>query len=141
MINGVMLTIKGVQKYPGEEPQEMITQVPAEYFQRGQSQYVMFEETQEGFTENVKSMLKIKNNCVELTKKGLIQSHMTFVPEILYVSEYKTPFGGMQMGVRTKELRILDTEELIQIYIKYLLESEEQVIADCSIQITIREKK
>lgn len=141
MTKEVMLTIKGMQKYPGEEPSETITQVAAEFFERGQSQYVMFEESQEGFTENVKSMLKIKSNCVELTKKGLIQSHMTFVPETLYVSEYKTPFGSMQMGVRTKELRILNTEERIQIYIKYLLEAEEQVMADCNIQITIKEKK
>ena len=141
MTKEVMLTIKGIQKYPGEEPFETITRVEAEYFERGQSQYVMFEESQEGFTENVKSMLKIKSNCVELTKKGLIQSHMTFVPETLYVSEYKTPFGSMQMGVRTKELRILNTEERIQIYIKYLLEAEEQVMADCNIQITIKEKK
>ena len=118
MTKEVMLTIKGMQKYPGEEPLETRTQVAAEFFERGQSQYVMFEESQEGFTENVKSMLKIKSNCVELTKKGLIQSHMTFVPETLYVSEYKTPFGSMQMGVRTKELRILNTEERIQIYIK-----------------------
>ena len=66
---------------------------------------------------------------------------MTFVPETLYVSEYKTPFGSMQMGVRTKELRILNTKERIQIYIKYLLEAEEQVMADCNIQITIKEKK
>lgn len=140
MTKEVMLTIKGVQKYPGEEPLETVTQVPAEYFERGQSQYVMFEESQEGFTENVKSMLKIKNNCVELTKKGLIQSHMTFEPGSLYISEYKTPFGGMQMGVRTKDLRILKVEDRIQIYIKYLLEAEEQVMADCSIQITIKEK-
>ena len=132
MTKEVMLTIKGIQKYPGEEPLETITQVAAEFFERGQSQYVMFEESQEGFTENVKSMLKIKSNCVELTKKGLIQSHMTFVPET---------FGSMQMGVRTKELRILNTKERIQIYIKYLLEAEEQVMADCNIQITIKEKK
>ena len=140
MKKDVMLTIKGVQKYPGEEPLETVTEVPAEYFLRGQSKYVMFEEAQEGFTESVKGILKIKNGGVELTKKGLIQSHMTVVPDTLYVSEYKTPFGSMQMGVRTKELRILSTEERIQIYIKYLLEAEEQVMADCHIQITIREK-
>lgn len=141
MTNEVMLTIKGIQKYSGEEPLETITQTKAEFFQRGQSRYVMFEETQDGFTESVKSMLKIKSNCVELTKKGLIRSYMVFEPEQLYMTEYRTPFGGMQLGVRTRELQILETEDVINIQIKYLLESEEQVMADCSIQITIREKK
>lgn len=141
MTKEVVLTIKGVQKYPGEEPLETVTQVDAEYYERGQSQYVMFEEVQEGFTESVKSMLKIKNNCVELTKKGLIQSHMIFEPEALYMTEYKTPFGRMQLGVRTGELRVLETKDMSRIDIKYILESEEQVMADCSIQMTIRAKK
>lgn len=141
MTKEVMITIKGVQKYPGEEPLETVTELDAEYFQRGQSQYVMFEETQEGFTESVKSMLKIKNNSVELTKKGLIQSCMIFEPKQLYMTEYRTPFGGMQLGVRTKELWLSEEEAAIRIRIKYLLESEEQVMADCGIEITIREKK
>ncbi len=141
MTKDVMLTIKGIQKYPGEEPLETVTEVTADYFLRGQSRYVMFEEIQEGFTESVKSMLKIKNNCVELTKKGLIQSHMIFEPEALYMTEYKTPFGGMQLGVRTRELRVLESEDVIRIDIKYMLESEEQVMADCSIQITIKARK
>lgn len=141
MTKGVMLTIKGVQKYPGEEPLETMTEAEAEFFLRGQSRYVMFEEIQEGFTEHVRSMLKIKNNCVELTKKGLIQSHMIFEPEALYMTEYKTPFGGMQLGVRTGELRVLELEDVIHIDIKYMLESEEQIMADCSIQITIKAKR
>lgn len=141
MTKKVMLTIKGVQKYPGEEPLETVTKVEAEFFLRGQSRYVMFEEIQEGFTESVKSMLKIKNNCVELTKKGLIQSHMIFEPEAMYMTEYKTPFGGMQLGVRTKELRVLDAEDIIHIHIKYMLESEERMVADCSIQITIKARQ
>lgn len=141
MTKDVMLTIKGVQKYPGETPLETITEVEAEYFIRGQSRYVMFEEIQEGFTESVKSMLKIKNNCVELTKKGLIQSHMIFEPGAVYMTEYKTPFGRMQLGVRTRELHVLDAEERIHIDIKYKLESEEQVMADCSIQMTIKARR
>lgn len=141
MTREVMLTIKGIQKYPGEEPLETVTEAGAEFFLRGQSRYVMFEEIQEGFTESVKSMLKIKNNCVELTKKGLIQSHMIFEPKALYMTEYKTPFGGMQLGVRTKELRVLESEDVIRIDIKYMLESEEQVMADCSIQMTIKAKR
>ena len=140
MTKEVMLTIKGVQKYPDEAPLETVTEVEAEYFLRGQSCYVMFEEIQEGFTESVKGMLKIKDGSVELTKKGLIQSHMMFTPDTLCMTEYRTPFGMMLLGVRTKALRILEGDNLIRIEITYLLESEEQVMADSSIQITIREK-
>lgn len=140
MTKEVLLTIKGVQKYPGEKPLETITEVGAEYFLRNQSHYIMFEEKQEGFTESVKSMLKIKNNCVELTKKGLIQSHMTFEQNQFYASEYRTPFGSFPMEVSTEELRVLETDNKIIIDIKYKLESGQQPMADCSIRITIREK-
>lgn len=140
MTKDVMLTIKGVQKYPSEEPVETVTEVNAEYFLRGNSRYVLFEEKQEGFAESVKGMLKIKDNSVELTKKGLIQSHMVFEPDMLCMTEYRTPFGMMLLGVRTKSIRMLDAQNRINIDIQYLLESEEQILAESSIQITIREK-
>lgn len=140
MTKEVILTIKGVQKYPGEPPLETVTEVEAEYFLRNQSHYIMFEEKQEGFTESVKGMLKIKNDSVELTKKGLLQSHMTFERGQTYASEYRTPFGSFPMEVSTRELRVLETDRKMVIDIKYVLESGQQPMADCTIKITIREK-
>lgn len=129
------------QYYPGEEPQNSLTRVPAEYYLRNGSHYVMFEEIQDGFTEKVKGMLKIKKSSVELSKRGLVQSHMVFENDLRYTTEYKTPFGSFMMEVCTGQLKIAEGEDEISLEIKYSLESEGRSVADCLMKITITKKQ
>lgn len=141
MNKDVVIRMEAVQRYPGQEPECTVTEVQAEYYLRNQSHYVMFEEIQEGFKEKTKSMLKIKKNCVELTKKGLINSHMFFEESGTFATEYKTPFGGFLLDIHTGKLIILEMPHQIQIEIVYSLESQEQKVADCNIRIMIKEKQ
>lgn len=141
MTKDVVLRMEATQRYPGEEPQSSITQISAEYYLRNGSHYVMFEETQEGFTEKVKGMLKIKKGSVELSKKGLIQSHMLFEDDLRYASEYRTPFGSFMMDVCTHLLNVTEGEDKIAMEIKYSLETEGRPVTDCFIKITITEKQ
>lgn len=141
MTKDVVLRMEASQRYPGEEPQSSITEVSAKYFLRGQSHYVMFEEVQEGFTEKTKGMLKIKKGSVELSKKGLIQSHMLFEEDLRYATEYRTPFGGFMMDVCTHQLKISENQDRIVIEIVYSLETQGQPVTDCKIKILITEKQ
>lgn len=141
MTKEVLLTIKGLQRYAAQEPVETVTESEAEYFFKGQSHYVVFEEETEGFTEKTKSMLKIRENCVELTRKGLVESHMTFEPDKLYMTAYRTPFGVIMLGIKTKKLSIKHTISEIVIEAEYALESNDEHMADCNIGITIRERQ
>ncbi len=141
MTKDVVLIMDATQYFPGEEPQHSLTRVPAEYYLRNGSHYVMFEETQDGFTGTVKGMLKIKRGSVELSKKGLIQSHMLFEKDLRYTTEYKTPFGSFMMEVCTRQLKIAECENELSLEIKYSLESEGRSIADCLMKITLTEKQ
>ena len=141
MNKNVVIRIEAIQRYPGQKPEKTVTEADAEYFLRGGSTYVIFEECQEGFTEKTKSMLKIKNNSVELTKKGLIHSHMFFEKGVTFASEYKTPFGGFMLDMHTEKLVVKETQDEIVIEIEYSLETQEQAVADCNIRIKIIEKQ
>ncbi len=141
MNKDVLVRMEATQRYPGQEPERTVTEVKGEYYLRNQAHYVMFEEHQEGFTEKTKSMLKIKKNSVELTKKGLIHSHMFFEKQGVYATEYKTPFGGFLMEIHTKQLVIEEASDEMRIEIEYALKSQEQPVADCHIQIKIKEKQ
>lgn len=141
MTKDVVLIMDATQYYPGEKPQNSITKVPAEYYLRNGSHYVMFEETQDGFSEKVKGMLKIKKGSVELSKKGLIQSHMLFEKDLRCATEYKTPFGGFMMDVCTHHLKISECDKEISVEIKYSLETEGRSVADCLMKIVITEKQ
>lgn len=140
MTKEVTIKIKGKQHYPEGENLETVTESIGEYYLRNDSHYVMYEEKEAGFTESSKCMLKIRNNTVELTKKGLIQSRMVFEEGRLHMTEYRTPFGMVMLGVQTKHVRVLEEDNALAVQIEYGLEADEAHMADCNIQISIRSK-
>lgn len=140
MNKNVVIRIEAIQRYLGQKPEKTVTEAGGEYFLRGGSRYVIFEESQEGFTGKTKSMLKIKNNSVELTKKGLIHSHMFFEEGVPFATEYKTPFGGFLLDIHTEKLAVKEMPDEMLIEIEYSLETQEQLVADCNIRIIIKEK-
>lgn len=141
MNKDVAVRMEAIQRYPGQKPERTVTEVAGEYYLRNQTHYVIFEESQEGFTEKIKSTLKVKNNCVELIKKGLINSHMFFEEKGNFVTEYKTPFGGFLMEIHTKKLTVKENTDEMIVELEYALESGEAPVADCSIRIMIKEKQ
>ena len=138
MTKEVSIKIKGVQQYPEGEKLETVTEVPAEYYLRNDTQFVIYEESEAGFTENSKCMLKIREDSVELTKKGLIQSHMVFQKGKLHMTEYRTPFGMVLLGVNTKHIRIQKEENSLTIQIAYALEADGAPMAECDIHMIVK---
>ncbi len=140
MTKEVIVKIKGKQCYPEGETAETVTEVAGEYFLRNGIRYVIFEETEVGFTQSTKSMLKVRDNQVELTKKGLIQSNMVFEEGKQYATEYRTPFGMVPMEVKTEHIRIREEEDSFQVQISYELHSNEALLAECDIQIEVKSR-
>ena len=141
MTKEVEVTITGIQKYADHEDDDLKTSAEGEYYYRNGSHYILYEERPEGFTETTKSMLKLKDGCLEMTRKGLINTSMVFDKSKETVSRYKTPFGEMQLGIRTKDLSVIETEDVIRAKVAYDLEAEGRHMAECVIEIMIREYK
>ena len=140
MTKEVTVKIKGKQCYPEGENLETVTEVDGEYYLRNGAHYVMFEETEAGFTQSTRSMLKVRDRQVELTKKGLIQSNMIFEEDKQYATEYRTPFGMVPMEVKTRNIRLLEEENTLLVQISYELHANEALMADCDIQIQVKSK-
>ena len=139
MTKEVELMIKGVQKYADHVDDDLQTRAKGEYYYRNGSHYILYEEHNEGFTETTKSMLKIKDGVLEMTRKGLVNTSMVFEQGKETASTYKTPFGEMLLGIRTKELNVIETEDKIQIKVAYSLEAEGRHMAECEIEVVVRE--
>lgn len=137
----ITIKIKGKQNYPEGEAVETVTETTGEYYLRNGAHYIMFEETEAGFTQSTKSMLKVRGGQVELTKKGLVQSNLFFEEGKLHNTEYRTPFGVVPMGVKTKQLALLEEENALVIRIAYELQANQELMADCDICIQINSKK
>lgn len=140
MNKDVTIKIKGMQKYPEGERVETVTETSGEYFFRNGSHFVKFEEEVEGFTEVSKCLLKVKEDYVEMTKKGLVDSHMIFEKDKCHRTQYKTPFGVIMMGMQTKHIHMMEEENALAIQIEYELNAEEEHMADCSIRIMVKSR-
>ena len=140
MTKEVELTISGIQKYATHEDDDLRTKVQGEYYYRNGSHYILYEEHTEGFTETTKSMLKLKDGCLEMTRKGLINTSMVFDKGRDTVAHYKTPVGELVLGICTKGFYVQEKEERICIEIEYSLEAEGAPMADSRIRIEVRAK-
>ena len=136
----VVIRIKGLQKYPEGEQVETTTDAAGEYFFRNGSHYVKFEEAVEGFTEVSKCLLKVREGYVEMTKKGLVESHMIFEKGKCHRTQYKTPLGIIMMGMNTRHIHMMEEENALAIQIEYALEAEDEHLADCNIRIMVKSK-
>ena len=137
MTKEVEVTISGSQKYATHEDNDLKTIAKGEYYYRNGWHYVLYEERAEGFTEATKSMLKLKEGVLEMTKKGLINTSMVFERGRDTMSRYKTPFGEMQLGIRTKDLCVIEAENEIRAKVSYDLEAEGRHMAECVIEILV----
>ena len=139
MNRNVKLSISGLHRDAGGEDAGVATCYDAEYFKRNNSHYLLYEEPQEGFEENSKVRIKIKDDLMELTKQGVIRTLMVFERNKKHTIGYATPYGEMQLGIATKEINIEESEQVIKVCVEYTLEADGEHLSDCRIQLRIEE--
>lgn len=121
MTEKVKVTVIGTHA-PGTEQEDTIKSTCiGQYYEKGDKQYVIFEEEQEGFSEKVKTMIKFTHKNVAITKTGLLRSHMVFEQGMSHETDYNTPYGMMKMVVDTSSLSVMYTEDYIRMDIVYTL--------------------
>lgn len=140
----VTLVISGLhmesKNEDGGGDSEIKTVVPAEYFCRGDAHYLLYEERQEDSGESTQNRIKFKNNVLELTRIGFVDTHMIFEEGRRHETRYATPYGQLTMGIYTKKLSFEENVDGISIRVEYVLEMNGQHQADSQINIEIKEK-
>lgn len=140
MTKDVIITICGLQAGPDMdgEPIEMIT--TGEYFYKNGKHYILYEEVVEGEGHVTKNRLKVGEDYMELTKKGVVSVHMVFEKDKKNLTHYYTPYGSLMIGIDAKSVDIKETENEIAIEVAYALELNQEHAADCNIKINIKAK-
>lgn len=140
MTQEVIITICGLQAGPDAdgEPIEMIT--TGEYYYKNNKHYILYEEVIEGETSTNKNRIKIADGLMELSKSGLVSTHMLFEENQKNITHYHTPYGTLLMGIEAKKVDIVETENEIKVAVDYALEINQEHAADCDIMIKIKSK-
>ena len=95
----------------------------------------------EGFEGTTKNIIKLQEDCVDITKKGITNVHMVFEKNKKNVTCYETPFGSLMLGINAKDIKITEEENDISVDVRYALELNYEHLADCTIKMEIQSKE
>lgn len=137
MTKEVMIRIVGQHKGEDVEQEQLASAAAGVYYEKDGAHYVLFQETQEGFSQPIKSRIKLKGNTLEMTKQGPLNSRMVFQEGVVHNSVYATPYGQFLMGIHTKRFAMEEREDSLRIQVDYALELDDHFIADSRIDIFV----
>lgn len=140
MTKEVLISIRGLQFLEGQEEDDIETVQQGEFYLRNGSRYLIFDEYMEGFHEPVKNVLRYKDGELTLTKRGLLNVQMIFAEGRRNTTRYQTPYGVIMIGLDTGRVAFTENEQGFKLEVDYTLEANYQYVADCNIQIEVREK-
>lgn len=140
MTKEVLVSISGLQFADGadSEPIEVITS--ADYYQKNGKHYIIYDEVMEGFTKPTKNIIKIGDDFLDITKRGVSNVHMMFEKNKKNVTYYYTPYGSILIGIDATRVEVQEQEDMIQAEVAYALEVNYEHLADCTIKMNIKAK-
>ena len=136
MQKNVMVRISGLHN--SEEPEEAIeVLLPGEYYQRNGVHYIKYNQYDESTGELFENRIKIKDETLEIKKKGSMSMQLFFKKNHSNISYYDMEQGSFMMETRTGEIKIREEEEQIDVELAYELYINEQYVSDSNIKIQI----
>ena len=103
--------------------------------------YVVYDEVLEGLDGTLKSTIKFTENQVELLRNGPASTRMVFQPGKEHMVIYQTPMGPLAISVYTEDMEIAFAEELISLRIDYSLKTEDVVVSESTVNISLCPKE
>ena len=144
MTKDVLINISGLQIDVNEmenndEPIETIS--TGNYFFKNGKHYLLFEEVSEGVPGVTKTQIKIKGeDSLEVLKRGVSNAHRIFDTKRKNRSYYETPYGQLNLGIFTRNIKIDEKEDNINIKVEYALDVNYEPLAECTIRINVKPK-
>lgn len=138
MTEEVLVSIKGMQIMDDADAgvEEVVTQ--GRYFFKNGKHYIKYEEVCEGMEGTIQNLIKLDRNSMEVTKRGLTNVHMVFEKDKKNLTYYDTPFGNLLVGIAATNIDVKDSEQNIDVTVRYALDINYEYLADCTINMNIK---
>lgn len=124
----VWLSIHSVQQFEGCEPEEVDMMTAARMYRKRDKYYISYHESEITGLEGTRTMLKISDGAVSMTRTGSCPSEMLFLENQRHVGLYHTGFGTT-MTISTRTSRIVNhiTEDGGILAIDYTIEVDQNL--------------
>ncbi|MBN2797366.1 MAG: DUF1934 domain-containing protein [Clostridia bacterium] len=100
-MKNILIEIKAVIKQTDEEPQIIEMTTEGEWFEKNNALFIVYYESEISGMEGSKTMLKIDNQVITMTRFGQSHSKMVFKANEKSESVYHTPYGVFDMAIHT----------------------------------------
>ena len=139
----VLIKVKGIQSMEGrgeaEEPVELV--IPGFYEREEEVRRLIYEERMDEFSEMpTTNVVEFTEQSLTVHKTGLVTVDMVFEPGKRSLAYYSTPFGTLDMGISTTDVDVVETEERIDVKAEYSLSMNDELVADCMLDMSIDAK-
>lgn len=141
MTKDVLVKISGLQFMAEQETEPIEVITAGDYYKRNGKHYVIYDEVMEGFEGTTRNVIKLDEEYLDITKKGASNVHMVFEKNKKNVSYYYTPYGSLLIGIDARDVKVHETENTIDVEVKYTLEVNYEHLADCNITMNIISKE
>ena len=140
MKQAVLLTIRGTQRYPEQDPEviELVTDGQLEKLPDGWK--LSYEETALTGLEGVHTTFLLEEGCVTLTRTGKLNSQMVFREGITHDSLYQMEFGALMISVCATSIRWDLSENGGVVDLKYKIEIEQSAAGYVDYHLEIQSK-
>ena len=140
MKRAVMLSIRGMQRYPDQDPEviELVTEGTLEKTQDGWT--LKYEESDLTGLAGVTTTFQVQPSVVTLTRTGPLTSRMEFREGIPHESLYQMEFGALMLTVCANKVRYDITENGGTIDLLYSIEIENTAAGHIEYHLDIQTK-
>lgn len=140
MTKEVLISIKGLQTSPQDETDTVEVISPGEYYYKNGKHYLMYDEFLEGQSEPTKTVIKLGDDFMEVTRRGPVAVHMMFERNKKNVTYYNTPVGSLLIGIEAQKMDFEEKEDRISAKVLYALEMNYEHIGVCDIEVKVSPK-
>lgn len=140
MTKDVLISIKGIQFTDGDNDLLEVICGGTYYF-KNNKHYVIYEEIVDETKELTKNIAIISDKRFELKKQGVISAHMILEEKQKHMTYYETPVGNIIIGTNTHKVQVTESDDEINVHIKYALDINYEFATDCDIVFKISAKK
>ena len=116
MTRNVIITVTGTHETDGVRQDPVVTTASGRHF--------------------VQNIVKFNGQILEVTKKGALESRMTFEKGKMNVTHYKTPAGILELGMTAKEIVLTESRARVEIRVDYELHAGGRKVQDSTVIIS-----
>ncbi|MFQ9514570.1 MAG: DUF1934 domain-containing protein [Eubacterium sp.] len=139
MNNNVIIRVSGLQRMEdtGDNVEMLAT---GKHYMKNNKHYLLYDEIDEDSGITTKNTIRFNEDCAEVMRKGIINGKLVFSKGDNNQSIYSTPYGDLLVEILTKDIKLQQKQDNINLKIDYELYANNSKVSDSKIEIDINEK-